>query len=492
MDVTLGRFIEALRHAGLPISPAETLDAIRAAELVGVGNVRSLRSALSLVLAKSLEHKETYERLFTQFFFAHDRSLDQSSPGLESEDSSDSQALQDAPESPAADEGSAAGNDGSSQDDADGQEGADGSAQEGAPEAGQNQSSVSSPLGQQLLANDSSGLATAMAIAAEQEDLREMQVFTQKSRFSYRIMQRLGNDELNAELAELNQDDGQTELYRQLTQRRDILQQQVRDYVEQQFVLFAADKGRQLRRENLQKIKLTNIDMTHYKLMGELVRKAAKQLASMHSRRRRVTRRGLLDVRKTVAANAAFDGILFHTKWRSTRIDRPKVMVICDVSGSVSRVARFLLLFVYSLQDVMPRVRSFVFASKMGEVTEHFKRLPMDEALAEVMSSWANQSTSYDQSLQDFQQLALNDIDNKTTVIMLGDARNNKAPGREDIWQEVYRRSQRVLWLNPERKSSWNTGDSIMADYAPYCSRVETCNSLRDLNRIIGSLLKHS
>jgi uncharacterized protein len=495
MDVTLGRFIEALRHAGLPISPAETLDAIRAAELVGVGNVRSLRSALSLVLAKSLEHKETYERLFAQFFFAHDRSLDQSSPESESEESSGSQALQDASESSAADdgEGSAEGADGSLPD-ADGSlpEGADGSSQEGAPEAGQNQSSVSSPLGQQLLANDSSGLATAMAIAAEQEDLREMQVFTQKSRFSYRIMQRLGNDELNAELAELNQDEGQAELYRQLIQRRDILQQQVRDYVEQQFVLFAADKGRQLRRENLQKIKLTNIDLTHYKLMGELVRKAAKQLASMHSRRRRVTRRGLLDVRKTVAANAAFDGILFHTKWRSTRIDRPKVMVICDVSGSVSRVARFLLLFVYSLQDVMPRVRSFVFASNMGEVTEHFKRLSMDEALAEVMSGWANQSTSYDQSLQDFQQLALNEIDNKTTVIMLGDARNNKAPGREDIWQEVYRRSQRVLWLNPERKTSWNTGDSIMADYAPYCSRVETCNSLRDLNRIIGSLLKHS
>jgi uncharacterized protein with von Willebrand factor type A (vWA) domain len=319
-----------------------------------------------------------------------------------------------------------------------------------------------------------------------------MQVFTQKSRFSYQMMQQMGSEELNAELAQLHQDDSQQELYQQLLQRRDILQQQVRDYVEQQFMLFAAAKGQQLRRDNLQKVKLTNVDLAHYKQMSELVRKAAKQLASMHSRRRRITRRGMLDVRKTVAANAAFDGILFHTKWKSTKIDRPKVMVICDVSGSVSRVARFLLMFLYSLQDVMPRVRSFVFASQMGEVTDFFETLPMDEALAEVMAGWANQSTSYNQSLEDFQRLALKDVDNKTTVIMLGDARNNKGPGREDIWQDVYRRSQRVLWLNPERASSWNTGDSIMADYAPYCSRVETCNSLRDLNRIIGAILKYS
>lgn len=478
MDVVISRFIEALRQGGLPISPAETLDALRASDLIGVNNRESLRAGLALVLAKTVDHKITYEKLFDQFF---QFSAPQESDAKESESPNREAADEQRPE----ELGPEQQNSDNSESDQEQQGGGDG------PASGSG-GGAASPLGQQLMAGDQASLAIAMAEAGEAVGVRDMQVFTQKSRFSYQMLQQMGSEELNAELAQLHQDDSQQELYQQLLQRRDILQQQVRDYVEQQFMLFAAAKGQQLRRDNLQKVKLTNVDLAHYKQMSELVRKAAKQLASMHSRRRRITRRGMLDVRKTVAANAAFDGILFHTKWKSTKIDRPKVMVICDVSGSVSRVARFLLMFLYSLQDVMPRVRSFVFASQMGEVTNFFETLPMDEALAEVMAGWANQSTSYNQSLEDFQRLALKDVDNKTTVIMLGDARNNKGPGREDIWQDVYRRSQRVLWLNPERASSWNTGDSIMADYAPYCSRVETCNSLRDLNRIIGTILKYS
>ena len=75
---------------------------------------------------------------------------------------------------------------------------------------------------------------------------------------------------------------------------------------------------------------------------------------------------------------------------------------------------------------------------------------------------------------------------------MLGDARNNNGDGNVKVWEQVYRRSNRVLWLNPEGRGSWNTGDSIMEEYAPYCTRVEPCNSLRDLTRILGGLLKHS
>ncbi len=199
-----------------------------------------------------------------------------------------------------------------------------------------------------------------------------------------------------------------------------------------------------------------------------------------------------MDVRKTIAANAAYDGVLFHTRWRTTVADRPKIMVICDVSGSVSRVARFLLLFVHSLQEVLPRTRSFVFSSDMGEVTDLFKEQNLENALAEIMSKWANQSTSYDKALGDFSDNSLKDVDQKTTVIMLGDARNNNGNGRADIWQKVYQQAGRVLWLNPEHINSWDTGDSIMASYRPYCSELHCCNSLRDLERILGNLLKHS
>ena len=167
-------------------------------------------------------------------------------------------------------------------------------------------------------------------------------------------------------------------------------------------------------------------------------------------------------------------------------------MVICDVSGSVSRVARFLLLFLYCLQDVLPKVRSFVFSSDMAEVTDTLNKQALEDSLSEIMARWGNQPTDYGKALKDFQSSALNDIDQRTTVIMLGDARNNNNKSKAHIWEEVYRRSQRVIWLNPEGKFSWNTGDSIINDYAPYCSQVETCNNVRDLNRILSSLLKRT
>ncbi len=471
MQQALGDFIQALRHHGLPISTAETLDALKAAQWVGMDSPELLKSALGMTLAKTLPHRMQLETLFDQFFQAHQR--------FETEDAAagDSQP-------PA--EGSLPQAEGS-------QPTAEGSLPpaEGSPPQPEG-SAVASPLAQQLLSNDQASLQTAIVAAAQAANANQMQMFTQKGPVSYRIMKQLGDQQLSQELTQLAQEDSQSMLVELLQHRRQQLLEQVKDYVEQQYLLFSQHKGQQLREQNLQKIKLTNIDHSAYRQMTRLVQKAAKQLASLHSRRRRVTKRGLLDVRKTLAANAAYDGYLFHTRWKSTRVDRPKVMVLCDVSGSCSRVARFLLLFLYSLQDVLPRVRSFVFASSLGEVTQLFQQHDIEQALAQIMSDWANRPTDYGRALTDFAELALNDIDNKTTVIMLGDARNNHSDGKAELWQKVYQRSQRVLWLNPESRYSWNSGDSIMNEYAPYCSLVDSCNSLRDLNRILGSLLKYS
>ncbi|MEY8262848.1 MAG: VWA domain-containing protein, partial [Bermanella sp.] len=328
--------------------------------------------------------------------------------------------------------------------------------------------------------------------AAAAAGASQMKIFTQKPIVTMRIMQALGESQLNQELSEMAKDDQSFSLLQQLRTRQEILRQQVRDFVEQQFLLFSKNSGLKLRADILQTIKLSNIDQSQYQLMLRLVKKAAKQLASLHSRRRKVSKRGLLDVRKTIAANAAYDGFLFHTKWKSSRIERPKIMVLCDVSGSVSRTARFLLLFLYSLQDVLPRVRSFVFTSELVEVSDDFAKLEIADAITEIMENRANLPTDYGKALQDFQTLAMDDIDNKTTVIMLGDARNNNGDGNTQVWQQVFQRSQRVLWLNPEGRFSWDSGDSIMSEYSPYCSRLEHCSSLRDLTRILGSLLKHA
>jgi len=456
MQKMLSQFIAALRQSGLPISQAETLDAVRAVQLVGIRERELLKTTLSLSLSKTRPNQLILEQLFDDYFAGPSTELNNSL------DEGDELSIAAESLPPSADDQSA-------------------------PPQGE-----LSALAQQLLSGDGEGLTVAVAAAAGAENLSNISVFTQKNLYSYRIMQRLGDEALLADINSKGNTAPEPALINSLQARREQLQAQVRDYVEQQFLVHAKHKGMKFREDLLHKVKLSHIEHQDYHRMAALVAKAARKLATQHSRRRKVSKRGMLDVRKTLAANAAFDGVQFHTRWKATKIERPKIVAICDVSGSVSRVARFLLLFLYSLQDVLPKVRSFVFASDLVEVSELFERESVAAAMEIIMQRWGNMSTNYGTALEGLQEQVLSTIDKKTTVIMLGDARNNNGDGRADIWSQVYRQSRRVLWLNPENKVSWNTGDSIMSEYSPGCSEVDACQSLNDINRIFSRLLKNS
>lgn len=464
-------FIGALRDAGLEVSPAESLDALKAIKLLGLNHRETSKSVLALTLVKRQADQVIYDALFELYFASVGKAKEvhkDESDCLDSE-------LKERNEQDVASAGQI---DGHNQDrtEADNTPGS--------------QAGASSELGQALIREDDLSLAIAQAAVAEK--LSSIAMFTQKGRFAYKIMQGLGDKTLSAEIRAPANSPEQQKLQQTLTLSRARLFDQVKDYVEQQYVLFARNKGLKLRDSDLKKLKLSQLNRLDYKRMQRLLQRAARKLASQHGRRRLTRKRGLLDVRKTIAANAAFDGALFHTRWKATRVERPKIVAICDVSGSVSRVAWFLLLFLYSVQDVMPKVRSFVFASDMIEVTKLFESEDIELALEKIMQRWGGLSTDYGKALADFQSQALASIDKKTTVIMLGDARNNQGDGRTDIWQKVFRQSKRVLWLNPERRNSWDTGDSIMSEYSPWCGSTEPCQNLQDIERIFSRLLKYS
>jgi uncharacterized protein with von Willebrand factor type A (vWA) domain len=470
-------FIGALREAGLPVSPAESLDTLKAIKLLGLQSRETSKTVLALTLVKRQSDQVVYEELFDLYFTSVEKAKGEDHYGIER--SENSQAAQNEPTDAGANEGDTQSSDTSEANSSDG-----------------SKTSASSTLGQALEQGDDMSLAIAEAAVAEK--LSSIVLFTQKNHFAYKIMQRLGDEALSSEIrAETNSleqksSSEQKKRHRELTKSRARLFDQVKDYVEQQYMVFARNKGLKYREDYLQQVKLSQLERLDYTLMQTLVLRAARKLASQHSRRRITRKRGQLDVRKTIAANAAFDGALFHTRWKATRIERPKIVAICDVSGSVSRVARFLLLFLYSLQDVMPKVRSFVFASDMIEVSPLFKQQGIELALEEIMQRWGGLSTDYGKALEGFQSQALASIDKKTTVIMLGDARNNQGDGRVDIWEKVFRKSQRVLWLNPEHRNSWDSGDSIMSEYSPWCGNVEPCRNLKDIERIFSRLLKNS
>ena len=154
-------------------------------------------------------------------------------------------------------------------------------------------------------------------------------------------------------------------------------------------MLHADEHGKQLREELLKKVKLSNLEKRNFKDVQEIVFKMAKKLIAIHSKRRKTYRRGQIDIRKTLRNNMQYDGNLFDLRWKSSKVDRPKVMCICDCSGSVSNYSRFLLMFLYSLAEIIPKVRSFAFSSDLGEVTDIFQRSSLEDAMAKRCATTA-------------------------------------------------------------------------------------------------------
>lgn len=475
MSEVLGDFIRALRAADVRVSTSESIDAGKVIDLVGFDDRGTLRSALSQVLAKSEDEKQAFTETFDTFF-SFEQFKERPQAANENDESESREAEED-------------GGDG---------EGGDPSQSGSAPMPGSG-GMGGEPQGEASPANmdlagllergDQAELQMALAEGARQANLNRIRLFTQRGMFTRRIMEIMGLDGLNEEI-ERRETSGNKKGAERLIEAREELRGQVRDYVEKQLEIFTANSGRQLREEVLSQMRLSNVDRSDMKIMRELVRKMAKRLIALHSRRKKVARRGTLDVRRTIRANIEFDGLLFHTIWKRTKVDRPKVMAICDVSGSVAQVSRFLLMFLYSLQEVLPDVRSFAFSGDLGETTDLFKREKLEKALTEVLRDFGGGSTDYGRALEDFESLAMNDIDHRTTVLVLGDARSNYGDPRSDILKLVHARARRVIWLNPEPRSMWNSGDSEMRRLSPYCDKAVTCSSLKDLERVVSELLR--
>ena len=477
---TLVEFVQVLRTADVKVSPAETLDAMETLDIIGIENRVLLKNSLSMVLSKNPEEKEAFNTSFDRFFSFNKFSSENNATALDDDTHQDDGEFD--PESDPPNQQSGQG----------GQGGGQGGGTEASGELDFEQLAAQSELGKLLLSGDRMEVMIKMAEAGRQVNVNEIVVFTQKGLYTRKIMEAMGLKGLQDEVGELQEEGGRPQMHLagQLKSARDYLREQVRDYVEKQFFLHADESGKQLREELLKKVKLSNLEKRNFKDVQEIVFKMAKKLVSIHSKRRKTFKRGQLDIRKTLRSNMQYDGMLFDLKWKSQKVDRPKVICICDVSGSVSNYSRFLLMFLYSLAEILPKVRSFAFSSDLGEVTRLFQQSKLEDAMAKTMRDYGNGSTDYGQMLADFRSHVLKDVDSKTTVIILGDARNNYGDPKSEILREVYNKAQRVIWLNPEPKSSWTVGDAEMKKYAPCCHQTEVCNSLVHLERVVGNLLR--
>ena len=441
-------FIHILRSSDLRISTSESIDAMRVISKVGIQDHTLLKDSLSFSLAKTMREKEIFNDCFDDFFRENYMNFEKENTTLDSKKQTE---------------------------EVDGLENSEGE--------------DNNKLENLYKNSDKNSLMTAMALAARNSNLQEIRLFTQVGMFTRKIFDEMGLETLNNDIF-LASRMGDTNREEELKEIRENLRIEIRGYIENQVKLRTSHTGKQLREEALSQMRLTQADKSDYKIMSGIIKKMAKRLISIHSRRKRKSQRGILDVRSTIRANQEYDGILFETIWKKTKIDRPKIIALCDVSGSVANVSRFFLMFLHSLTEILPSVRTFAFSNKAGEVTDLFENKDIEVAAAETLLLNGGGSTDYGQAFVDLEGLLENKIDRKTTVIILGDARSNYGDPRCDILKTIQEKSKRILFLNPEPKSVWGTGDSEMLRFIPYCNKSKVCKSLFDLERVVDDMLR--
>jgi uncharacterized protein with von Willebrand factor type A (vWA) domain len=451
MRENLHRFFRAARGAGVRISPSESIDAMRAVADVGFADRDVLRDTFLLTLAKTPQDKQSLSECFDLFFQQPEinppTAQDNQPGGSQEKDSAETPSSEGAASSP----------------------------------------SGLGPLAQMLMSQDRNAMAAALANAASAAQLSDIRFFTQRGIYSSRILEQLGIAQLRDDLDALTvSDPAQAE---RLAAATEALRDTVRDTVTQALALYGREESENLRNEILRNAPMSQLDHRQIEQMRVLIRQIARRLRERYSKPRKRQRRGHLDVRRTIRRNAAWGGVPFLTTWKRRHRDKPKIIAICDVSGSVARVSDFFLLLIYSLHEVVSDVRSFAFSGHLIEVSDILDKQEAPQAMKEIMAQVGFGSSDYGKSLADFEKLCLSAVTPQTTVIMLGDARTNNLDPRADILRRISERSKRLVWLNPEGRMAWGWGDSEMPRYATYCSVVRQCSTAKQLERAITDIV---
>lgn len=443
MDGSLAGFVRALRLAGVQASTAETIDAARAMALIGFDDRSSLKASLGVVLAKSAEEKSRHDRVFDLYY---------SLPLLLNDDAqsvaSDSERTGD----PQID---------SVLDLTDGQKGRD-------------------------------ALDTALRHAAARAGVDEIRFSSQATFFVRQILDELGIAPLEARLLKLlSETSAKAQAQAKvLDSARDLLQRQARALVEQRFELFGKPATENFMTEVAVRRPIGRMGPPDIERMKVAVARMAKRLSAKHSQRRRIRLHGQLDFRRTLRANAGLDGMPVNLSFKHKRRDKPRLVVVCDVSGSVAAHVRFLLLFLYALHGTVADLRSFGFSHRLQDVAAPLETMPFEDAMDLILREVGGGATDYGQAWVDLRNQHWDCIDRRTTVLVLGDGRSNQTNPRLDIFAELTERAKRVVWLCNEPPVRWGSGDSCMLQYRPLCTHVTHCASASDLERAIDEALQ--
>jgi uncharacterized protein with von Willebrand factor type A (vWA) domain len=475
LDV-LQAFVHELRTAGLPVSMTENLDAMRAIEHVPIEDRDTFKAALSSTLVKHVGHTRVFDTVFEVFFSMF-------SPGVNEDGEIDM--------------------------DADTQ--ADFEALRAAMDQGGAMGQVSNEELAQMLLNALMNMdrqemqmiaAAAVARFAGMEPGRPVG----GAYYLYRTLRQLDADGLVNKMMERAQDEqqlGQGAFDERLARedfegRLKVLKEMIEAEIRKRLV---ADRGVEAMARTLRKPLPEDVDFMHasreeMQQLQKAIYPLTRALAARLAQRRRHRRRGHLDFRQTVRHSMRYGGVPVEPKFKRPRPSKPEIMVVADISGSVASFARFTLQFVYAMQSEFSKVRSWVFIDGVDEVTRFFDEAQeLGEAIHRVNTEadvvWVDGHSDYGHAFETWHERHIREVTKKSSIILLGDARNNYHASQAWTLGEMRKRARKLYWLDPEPRGYWDTGDSIVSEYAPYCDGVYEVRNLRQLQKFVADVIEN-
>ena len=467
MEDRIVEFANVLRRNGVRVSLSEAMDAFRALQLVGIRDPLLFRNALRTTLVKRSIDLKPFEELFDFFFLGIGRAIDaldrRIMEGLGLSPEQFQQMLEQIQRLLKEMQGDL------------------------------------SDLARALLSGNRGELERLLREAAVQEaEAGNLDSF----RFTpyTRMAARLQLDRVQSEverfraMLQILGENGEDWLHvlRYLDERLRDLDRLIREIVQQEQRKRGVEPSDYSRRSSLADKSFAFYSEDDIQRMNEAVAHLAQRLKNRLSVRRKKAVRGRFNVKETLRKNLQFGGVPFHIELDRRKKTKPQVVILCDISDSVLNASRFMLQFVYSVQDLYAKVRSFVFVGDIGEVTKLFEEHEINRAVetalkGDIVDVFSH--SNFGRAFELFYRNYFSAVTGKTTVVIIGDGRNNYNRPNEWVLREIQQKAKQLIWLNPESRLTWGVGDSEMRRYAPYCDVTEECRNINQLYKVVDLIV---
>jgi hypothetical protein len=456
MQERIVKFISALRSMGVRVSLAESADAFNAVDQMGISDREAFRLSLRATLVKNAHDLIAFDELFPLFFGG-----DSQPPMLNlSDDITPEEAQMIA---------------------------------EGLRRFNQQLQDMLERLmqGEPLTQEEMQRLADMIGMQ-QADDLRYQDWMARRMEQAMRFDEvREAMRELMATLAQMGMDVQRLEQMRELLQQNmQRWQEQLNQFAGQRIAENLGETPKQEQAERLLNRPFSSLSEKEMALLRDEVRRLAGILRSRVALRQKRAKSGVLDPKATIRANLKHFGVPIKLRYKHKTL-KPRLVVICDISTSMRYCSELMLSLLYTLQDLVSKTHAFAFIDHLEFITPDFQGKQADEAIGAVLQRMppGYYSTDLGYALLNFSSDYLDKIDSRTSLIVVGDGRNNYNNPQIEIFRKMSRRARRTIWINPEPQIQWGTGDSDMPKYAPHCDDIVRAGTLNELTTAVDQLL---